>query len=309
MSNQKIPDPSVVAVRFQPMGKVYYFNAADLPDLRAGDFVIVSTSRGRELGETVAYVGEPGEAPNNGWKPIERRATAQELVMRRVWQKRELEVLIACRAKAAETGLRSIKVAKAEFSYDGSRLTFLYATDGDDKPDLKVLRREMQRKYRKSKIEFRQVGPRDVAKLIGGLGACGMEVRCCSRFLTEFSPISIKMAKAQGISLNPQEITGICGRLRCCLLYEYEQYAEARKHLPKLKKRVVTPSGEGRVVEVRALKNCVVVQLENGTRAEFEKDDIQPYKELKALEKKAKAPCGKHAAGACTCKNGNGADG
>jgi cell fate regulator YaaT (PSP1 superfamily) len=148
---------------------------------------------------------------------------------------------------------------------------------------------------------MRQVGPRDVAKILGGMGACGLEERCCSRFLTEFSPISIKMAKAQGISLNPQEITGMCGRLRCCLVYEYEQYVEARKHLPKRNKRVVTPMGEGRVYDVLPLKDAVIVVFEDGKRAEFLKHEVQPYDELKALEAKADAPCDKHENGGCNC--------
>ncbi len=104
----------------------------------------------------------------------------------------------------------------------------------------------MQRIYPRSQVEMRQIGPRDVAKLLGGMGACGIENRCCSMFLTEFSPISIKMAKEQGISLTPTEITGMCGRLRCCLIYEYEQYVEARKNLPKRNKRVVTPRAKAR---------------------------------------------------------------
>ncbi len=109
---------------------------------------------------------------------------------------------------------------------------------------------------------MRQIGPRDVAKIIGGMGACGLETRCCSKFLTDFSPISIKMAKAQGISLTPSEITGMCGRLRCCLIYEYEQYVKARKTLPKRKKRVVTPNGEGMVIDVAPLSGMVTVKLE-----------------------------------------------
>jgi len=163
----------------------------------------------------------------------------------------------------------------------------------------------MQESYPQSRVDFRQIGPRDVAKIIGGMGACGLETRCCSMFLTEFSPISIKMAKAQGISLNPQEITGMCGRLRCCLVYEYEEYAKARKELPKVKKRVMTPLGEGRVVEVLPLKQAVIVLLERDERrAEFLKHEIEPYDELKALEDKANGSCDRHLGGGCTCGKG-----
>jgi cell fate regulator YaaT (PSP1 superfamily) len=139
-------------------------------------------------------------------------------------------------------------------------------------------------------VEIRQMGPRDIAKLFGGMGACGLESRCCSRFLTEFSSISIKMAKEQGISLTPTEITGMCGRLRCCLVYEYELYVQARQQLPKRNKRVITPLGEGRVVDVIPLQEAVLVELpELGVR-QFEKKDIQPADELEAIQKKANNP-------------------
>jgi cell fate regulator YaaT (PSP1 superfamily) len=298
---EAIAGPRLLGVRFQDLGKIYHFVASPEDDLRPGDFVLVSTSRGREMAQVVQLIESPGKPPEGGWKAIERRATAQELVTRRQWQRRELEVLIECRAKAAELKLKAIKIARAEYSFDGSRLTFLYASEGDEKVDLKELRRAMQGIYRRTRIEMRQVGPRDVAKILGGMGACGIEERCCSRFLTDFSPISIKMAKAQGISLNPQEITGMCGRLRCCLVFEYEQYTQARKQLPKRNKRVVTPLGEGRVIEVLPLKGVVIVALEDGKRAEFLKHELQPFEELKALEAKSQAPCDRHENGGCDC--------
>jgi cell fate regulator YaaT (PSP1 superfamily) len=134
------------------------------------------------------------------------------------------------------------------------------------------------------------------------MGACGLAARCCSTFLTEFSPISIKMAKAQGISLDPSEITGMCGRLRCCLIYEYEQYVAARKVLPKIKKRVVTPMGEGKVIDVIPLKEAVVVRLdEDNSRVEFLKHEIEPWDELEALRRKSEEPCDKHENGECDC--------
>ncbi len=280
---------TVASIRFQPVGKIYHFDAAKIDDLKAGDYVIVSTSRGRELGEVAGLLGGKN-APRGSHKPVERRATPRELVMGRMWQSREMEAMINCREKAHELGISDIKIVKAEYCYDGSRLTFITSSEGDENIDLKPLKRAMQRSIRKTQIEFRKVGPRDVAKIICGMGACGLEERCCSRFLSEFSPISIKMAKAQGISLNPQEITGMCGRLRCCLIYEYELYAEARKHLPKRKKKVITPRGVGKVIDVLPLKNTVVVKLEDERRVEFHKDEIQPYDELKALQYKTENP-------------------
>ena len=137
---------------------------------------------------------------------------------------------------------------------------------------------------------MRQIGPRDVAKYLGGMGACGLETRCCSTFLTEFNPISIKMAKEQDISLTPTEITGMCGRLRCCLVYEYEQYQEARKSLPKRGKRVITPLGEGRVIDVYPLKSTIMVDLDKGIKHEFPQEDVNPWEELEALKKKSQNP-------------------
>ena len=286
----------VATIRFQPVGKLYHFDATKIDDLQTGDYVIVSTSRGRELG-AVAGLLSGENLPKGSHKPIERRATPRELVMGRMWQGRELEAMINCREKAHELGIAGIKIIRAEYCYDGSRLTFIFSSEGDESIDLKPLKRAMRRSIRKTHIEFRKVGPRDVAKIICGMGACGLEERCCSRFLSDFSPISIKMAKAQGISLNPQEITGMCGRLRCCLIYEYELYAEARKNLPKRKKAVLTPRGPGKVIDVLPLKQVVIVKLEDDRRVEFHKDEIEPHDELKALQDKAANPRDDHEKG------------
>ncbi len=299
-----IVDTKIVAIRFQPIGKVYHFDASNVVDIQIGDYVLVSTSRGKELGKVVSLLTDRPDLEAEGIKKIERLATAQEMVMRRIWQERELESLINCREEAAKLGLRGVKFAKAEYSYDGSRLTFLYNVEGDESVDLKELRKQLRKVHRKSRIDMRQVGPRDVAKLYRGMGACGMEERCCSRFLTEFSPVSIRMAKAQGVSLNPQEITGLCGRLRCCLLYEYDEYVKARKHLPKRNKRVVTPKGEGKVVDVLPLKDAVIVQFDDERKIEFSRDEIEPYDELRALKDKADQPCEIHPNGEFTSGEG-----
>ncbi len=297
----QVKQSKVAGIRFQALGKLYHFTFSEEHDLKIGDYVIVTTSRGREMGQIVQLGDGAQKVAKGSLKAIERRATPQDLVMSRFWQNREVEALINCREKVAEIGLKGLKITRAEFSFDGSRLSLLYSTEGNDKKNLDELRRKIQRTYRKSKVELREVGPRDVAKTIGGMGACGLEERCCSRFMTEFSPISIRMAKAQGISLNPQEITGMCGRLRCCLIYEYEQYTEARKKLPKKNKRVVTPLGEGKVVDVVPLKALVIVALDDGIRSEFPLSEIHPYDELKALEEKSKDPCKEHNGEDCNC--------
>lgn len=294
--------PIVVGIRFQKIGKIYHFDASNQADIQVGDFAVVDTSRGRQLGEVVQLLGEQNGTFEGGpLKSIQRRATPRDLVMRQIWQKKELEAMINCRAKAAELKVEGIKIVTAEYTYDGSRLTFLYNTEAEEKVDLKKLRGAMQRLYNRTKVEMRQIGPRDMAKIIGGMGACGMENRCCSMFLTEFSPISIKMAKEQGISLTPSEITGMCGRLRCCLVYEYEQYVEARKQLPKRNKRVVTLEGEGKVVDIYPLKQSVLVELDNGRVQEYTQEEIQPWEELEALRKKSQEPCAKHPEGGCSC--------
>ena len=235
-------------------------------------------------------VKSPVASPE-GWKPVERLATPRDLVLRRIWAQKELEAMIACRERAAQLKLDGIKIISAEYSFDGTRLTLLFSTESEDKADLKSLRHDMQKQIHNSQVEMRQIGPRDVAKFLGGMGACGLETRCCSKFLTEFSPISIKMAKEQGISLTPTEITGICGRLRCCLVYEYEQYAAARKELPKRNKRVVTPMGEGKVLDVSPLQMRVRVDLPDVGAREFDRDEIEPWDELEALRRKSQQPC------------------
>ncbi len=294
--------PLVIGIRFSKSGKIYHFDGSAVPEAQVGDFVIAETSRGKNLGEVVVRFQQPPPPPPEGWKRVERMATPRDLVLKQYWAKKQVEALIECRARAAELELKGIKIVAAEYNFDGSRLDFFFSAETEDKVDLKSLKRDMQKQFAPAQVELRQIGPRDVAKLLGGMGACGLETRCCARFLTEFSPISIKMAKEQGISLTPNEITGMCGRLRCCLIYEYEQYVEARKELPKRNKRVLTPRGEGKVVDVMPLTQTVLVLLDNderGVPVAFHRDDLQPWDELEALRRKAANPCG-HGSG-CTC--------
>jgi cell fate regulator YaaT (PSP1 superfamily) len=296
---------SIIGVRFTRVGKVYHFDATSLGGVTAGEHVLVDTARGRHLGEVVQVLAEAPTRPDGGWKRVERRATPRDLLLQQTWRGHQTEAMINCRARAAEIGLRGIKIVAAEYNYDGSRLVLMFSTDSDDKPDLKSLRKDMQGMYPNTQVELRQIGPRDVAKILGGMGACGLETRCCSKFLTDFSPISIKMAKEQGISLTPTEITGMCGRLRCCLIYEYEQYVEARKQLPKRNKRVVTPRGEGKVIDALPLSGRVMVLMDNTEDKHivmtFERDELQPWDELEALKRKSEAPCDRHEGGGCTC--------
>lgn len=293
----------IVGVRFQKIGKLYHFSAGDIADLRAGDYAIVQTSRGRQMGQVIGFVEDPPKPPRGTWKRIERKATAGDLLLRQTWQKKEVQAMVECRDKAAELGIEGVKIVKAEYTFDGSQLTFLYYAEAEGEVDLRKLQAQMSELYSDAQVDMRRIGPRDVAKILGGMGACGLETRCCSKFLTEFSPISIRMAKAQGISLDPSEITGMCGRLRCCLIYEYEQYVEARKVLPKRGKKVVTPMGEGKVIDVFPLKQAIIVRLDDdgSSRLEFLKHEVEPWDELEALRRKSEQPCDRHESGGCDC--------
>jgi cell fate regulator YaaT (PSP1 superfamily) len=298
-------NPTIIGVRFTKIGKIYHFNSNAVPDVGVGEHVIVDTSRGKHLGEVVQRVQETPPQPEGGWKSVERRATPRDLLLQQSWQNKQTEAMINCRARASEIGLSDVKIVAAEYNYDGSRLAFLFSTESEEKVDLKSLKKDMHELYPNTHVEMRQIGPRDVAKLLGGMGACGIETRCCSKFLTDFSPISIKMAKEQGISLTPNEITGMCGRLRCCLIYEYEQYVEARKTLPKRNKRVVTPKGEGKVIDILPMSDKIMVLIESGTdrpqMMTFSREEVEPWDELEALRRKAQAPCDRHEGGGCTC--------
>lgn len=289
---------SVVGVRFQKLGKLYHFKLGERDSVEPGDHVVVETKRGRQLGQVMVFIDQNEVHNRRSLQPIDRKANPRDLVMKQVWETKELDALIACREKANELNIKDAKFVKAEYSFDGSWLTFHYATE-NKKLNLGRLQKELNRRFH-TKVELRLIGPRDVAKILGGYGACGAP-RCCSTFLTEFSPVSIRMAKAQGISLSPQEITGMCGRLRCCLVYEYEQYVEAKKTLPKMGKRIGTPYGVGKVKDIRVLRESVIVETEDGERYEVFQHEIEPLEELEALQKKAEAGCSKHENGGCDC--------
>lgn len=288
----------VVGIRFQKLGKLYHFRLGQHRDIDLEDHVVVETKRGRQMGQVVSYVPPEKVTRRRGMRTVERKANPRDLVLKQVWDAKNLDALITCREKASQLKVRDVKFVKAQYSFDGSWITILYSTE-HRKLNLSELRKVMSQSL-KTRVELQLIGPRDVAKILGGYGACGGP-RCCSTFLTEFSPVSIRMAKAQGVSLSPNEITGMCGRLRCCLVYEYEQYVEAKKQLPKLKKRVGTPYGEGIVRDVRVLRDSVVVQLPDGERKEVFRSELEPLEQLKALKEKAAAGCSKHEDGGCDC--------
>ena len=289
------PDTHVIGVRFEKLGKLYHFDYAGFTEIRPQDYVLVATSRGQHIGQVIGFAER--EDNEREYKPVLRLANGRDMLLLEQWKQKQVETLIDCRAMAADIGgFANVKFIAAEYNFDGTYLTIMYSTEDD--VEINPLRMALQ-DHIGIDTEFRRLGPREVARRLGGQGACGGP-RCCSTFLTEFSPISIKMAKAQGIPLNPNEITGMCGRLRCCLIYEYEQYVEARRQLPKRNKLIGTPHGEARVADVHPLKDGVSVYIEK-QRYFVTREEIIPLDEFRALQEKAAAGCSKNESGGCDC--------
>ncbi|MCE5208920.1 MAG: stage 0 sporulation protein [Chloroflexi bacterium] len=267
----------VVGVRFSNVGKIYNFDSGEIRDLLVGDAVIVETSQGWQIGFVTNLLDANKVEDSKNLKSITRKASPRDLIVRQTWQQKENEVVEYSRKKVGDLKLVGIKIIGAEYSFDGKRLLVFYNFDGEGGGEVKSLRNDLQKRYSSTKLDLRPLGPRDVAKLYCGLGACGKEKRCCCAFLSEFSSISIRMAKNQSISLTPIEITGMCGRLRCCLEYEDKNYSEALQGLPKKGKRIMTPSGEGRVVEIRALSEEVVIDLREAGKKIYTKEEIKNF--------------------------------
>lgn len=275
---------NIIGVQFEEVGKIYYFDASRYPDLKPGDPVVVRTSRGLQLA-TIAQVNLAGEDLDfNSFKAVERPATPKDLLQRKALMMKEKEMKAQIRDHLNENGLSGVKVVSAEYSLDGNRLFILLNSESSVNYNIKRLHQDIQAMDKDVHLDIRQIGPRDAAKLIRGMGACGLETRCCSKFLTEFSSISIRMAKTQDISLTPSEITGMCGRLRCCLMYEYDQYVEAIKTLPKRKRKVTTPMGEGRVVQILPLRQAVIVDVPDIGPRQFTKEELDRAERIKRGE-------------------------
>lgn len=258
--------PVVVGIRFKDSGKTYYFDPNGVAPLGQGDHVIVETVRGPELAK-VAYPPrdvEPEEIVSE-LKPVLRRAEDADFDRLRQLNARHTEVLARCAEKVQEHAL-PMRLVKAEYSFDGSRLTFYFTAE--KRVDFRALVRDLARTFR-TRIELRQIGPRDEAKLLGGIGPCG-RLLCCATFLPDYARVSIKMAKDQDLPLNPAKISGVCGRLLCCLSYEHEQYVSVKGRLPRKGSWVQTPDGPGEVVSVNVLRETVIVALAStGVQEEF----------------------------------------
>jgi len=259
----------VVGVRFRRAGKIYYFDATRFEDLEVDEYLVLDTARGRALGRVVAPPQEVSE-PSQYLKPIERRATPLDLSERERYRLQEREALERCREKVAEHGLE-MKLIKAEYNFDGSRLVVYFGAE--KRVDFRELIRDLARTL-KTRVELRQVGVRDEAKLLGGLGRCG-RLLCCATHLCEFSPVSIKMARLQDVSLSPAEISGVCGRLLCCLAYESETYRSLKERFPKVGAMVETPYGRGKVKSVNVLKETVEVELRSEVTVEVSAEELR----------------------------------
>jgi len=247
----------IIGVRFKDIGKVYYFDPQG-KTAEAGQMVIVETARGLELGECT--VGNKMVEDNeivSPLKPLIRIATDEDLRIAEQTKKKEKEAFIICN-ECIEKHKIDMHLVDAEYTFDGSKLMFYFTSDG--RVDFRELLKELARIFR-TRIDLRQIGVRDEAKMLGGIGICGRPF-CCSSFLNEFQPVSIKMAKEQSLSLNPMKISGACGRLMCCLKYEQAAYEDLAKRVPPVGSLVETPDGKGIVTEATLLKERVKVRLD-----------------------------------------------
>ncbi len=264
---------TIVGVRFKEAGKVYSFDPNEL-ELTQGDWVIVETAQGKECGEVMQA---PREVPDDQLitplKPVLRRATEDDMRVVRERAEKERHALEVCEEKVRQHNLE-MKLVNVEYSFDGSKIIFYFTADG--RVDFRALVRDLAAVFR-TRIELRQIGVRDEVKMLGGLGPCGREA-CCKAFLTDFSPVSIRMAKDQNLSLNPTKISGLCGRLMCCLNYEQNHYAETLKRSPKRGTLVMTPEGPAIVVEALIVKEKLKVRLQ-GDEPEFREYTLEEISE------------------------------
>jgi cell fate regulator YaaT (PSP1 superfamily) len=259
----------VIGIRFKESGKVYYFeprgNVA-----KDGDYAVVETARGMEFGK----VCQPNKLVSNDeivapLRPVIRVATEKDIKQNEENKRKEDEALKICQQKVASHQLE-MKLVEAEYTFDGAKLTFYFTADG--RIDFRELVKDLAATF-KTRIELRQIGIRDEAKFMGGLGICGRPF-CCSTFLPDFCQVSIKMAKEQNLSLNSSKISGACGRLMCCLRFEHDTYVQEIKKTPPVDSTVKTPEGSGTVVEINPLSGFIKVSVNDVIRV-FHRDDVK----------------------------------
>lgn len=254
----------IVGVRFKRAGKVYYFAPAGI-GLEVNDQVVVETTRGQEMGQVaIAPKQVLASEIQEPLKPVVRKASPEDIQRCQELEVKERDALVECGKLIDKLNL-SMKLLGAEYNLDGSRLTLYFSSV--ERVDFRELVRELARHLR-VRVEMRQTGPRDEARLVGGCGRCGRPL-CCASFLSDFAPVAMKMAKEQGLPLNPMKISGVCGRLMCCLGYENEQYREMKAKLPKNGQWVTTAQGTAKVIGNNPLKQTVLVELESQATLEL----------------------------------------
>ncbi len=269
----------VVGIRFKTAGKKYYFDPNNM-ELTLGEEVVVETVRGLEIGEIMEEVKTINDKDlAASLKPVLRKATEKDFQKRRKNREDVEHVLSSCKYYVNKHNL-DMKLLDAEYMLDRSKLVVYFTAEG--RVDFRELVKDLANEFH-VRIELRQVGARDGAKFLGGIGPCGY-LLCCSTFLGEFETVSIRMAKNQNLSLNPSNISGLCGKLLCCIRYENETYIEHRKDLPKLYSKVETPKGEAKVVSVNILEKQVRVRFEEDVYDDFTVDELLKIHEYDPLD-------------------------
>ena len=277
--------PTIVKIQFNTAGKLYDFSTGNL-DLGVGDKVIVETERGRSIATVVVGPLDFAEADlPEGLKTVLRKAHPEDVEAARRNAAREKEAFDFCLARIKDRSME-MKLIRAEYLFDGSKAIFYFTADG--RIDFRELVKDLAHAFH-TRIEMRQIGVRDEAKMVGGIGICGREL-CCSSFLRDFEPVSVKMAKEQNLALNPTKISGQCGRLLCCLGYEFETYCTLRKCLPKCGKRVQCGNVEGEVIKLNVLDGTVTVKTDDDQEVVLKGDDINPENILDRPKKPKELP-------------------
>ena len=260
---------SIVGIQLQKNGKIYYYDTNGMA-IKTGDYVIADTVRGLDLGEVVVGTRDIEDEAAKALKKIVRIATAQDIQHCTDNRNKEKEAYQICQKKIAEHQL-DMKLVSVEYAFDSSKILFYFTANG--RVDFRSLVKDLASVF-KMRIELRQIGVRDEARMLGGLGACGRPI-CCGTFLEEFQPVSIKMAKEQNLSLNPTKISGVCGRLMCCLKYEQDHYEQTRKKMPRVGREVSTPDGTGTVTELNIVKETVRVRIASGDSSEIKEYPLE----------------------------------
>ncbi|UCH34821.1 MAG: stage 0 sporulation family protein [Armatimonadota bacterium] len=263
--------PTVVGVTCRSAGQIYHFDPGGI-ELHEGDAVIAPTQRGLELGQVVAEARDiPEQEITQPLRAIKRKATEEDLQREEENREREHQAVEVCAQKIQQHGL-PMKLIEAHYTFDRTRIVFYFSADG--RVDFRRLVRDLAREF-KTRVELHQVGVRDEARLFGGFGPCGRPL-CCASFLSSLQPVAIRMAKEQNLALNPLKISGCCGRLMCCLNFEYECYKQAKAELPRVGSEIEIPKGRGKVAEVNVIKRTITLVLDDGTRVEVDPAECAP---------------------------------